>query len=82
MNFEEMAGTMPKEFNSNSSQLQAQVALEALRLYKFMAENNINTLPEGLTKMVDITVCLTPQCHPKFRSEANKISCLCNAVIG
>ena len=54
MSFGEMASMMLKEFNSNSRQLQAQGTLEALRLDKFMAENNINTISEGLTKIVDL----------------------------
>ena len=54
MNFGEMVDMMIKESNRNSRQLQAQGVLEALQLDKFMDENNINTLSEGLTEIVDL----------------------------
>lgn len=46
-----------------------------------MAENEITSRSEGLSKLVDTTERLTAQCQPQFRSDANKTNSLRKAVI-
>ena len=82
MTFEQMADMMVKEYNSDARQLQVQGMLETLRLDKYMAEHDISSHSEGLTKLVDVIERLTPQCQPQFRSDANKINYLRKAVLG
>ena len=82
MIFDEMARMMIREYNSDARQLQVQGRLDTLRLDKCMAEHQITSHSEGLTKIVDLIERLTPQCQPQFRSGANKISYLRKAVLG
>lgn len=58
-----------------------QSALGNLRLDKYMTEHGITTQSEGVTKMVEAIKRLPPQCRPQFRSGANKINFLREAVI-
>lgn len=61
MTFDEMAAMMIKEYNSDARQLQVRSTLENLRLDKYMAEHEISTQSEGLTRLVELIERLAPQ---------------------
>ena len=82
MSFEKMAKIMVDEYNSDSRQLQVQGMLETLRSERYMAEKEISSHSDGLTKIISLIERLTPQCQPQFRSDSNKINYLRKAVLG
>eukprot|EP00171_Calliarthron_tuberculosum_P000682 IDg682t1 len=59
-----------KEYHSDSRQLQVQSNLETLRPAKFMEENDISSVSDGLSKIVDYIERLTPQCPPGYTFNA------------
>eukprot|EP00171_Calliarthron_tuberculosum_P004860 IDg4860t1 len=63
MDFKTVCEKMRKEYNSDSRQLQVQSNLETLRLAKFMEENEISSVSEGLTKVFDYIERLLPNVH-------------------
>ncbi len=53
MDLEIICDRMRPEYHSDSRQLQVQNSLETLKLTTFMEERDINSVSEGLTKLVD-----------------------------
>ncbi len=82
MSFENAAAMMKREYDSDSCQLQVQSSLEWLKLSSFMSAHSVSTESEGLSKIVEHSEKLTPQCPDGFRSHENKIRYLRSAVLG
>ena len=82
MSFEQMAEMMVAEFNSNARQIQVYGILSTLRISSMMAEHELTSFTEGLTKVVSTIEEMAPQCPPHFRSEPHKIGYLRKAVLG
>ena len=80
MDYDQIVMIMRMEFNSNARQVQVQNALENLRPYRFMTKKDINSVSNGLNKIVNHIEKLTSQCPPDFRQEPHSIRYLRNAV--
>lgn len=65
---------------SNAFLLQVKGVLDTLRLRNIVSQNNLTDLTEGLYVAVDKIEEFTPQYHPKFRSDENKIGYIRSAV--
>lgn len=76
-----MASLMEAEYDSPMHQAKVQAEIESLCLPVFMCENELSSLPEGLTKIVDRIKVLTPQDPLPFRDEQTKIRHLRLAVL-
>ena len=81
MSFEQMAEMMVAEFNSNARQIQVYGILSTLTISSMMAEHELTSFTEGLTKVVSTIEEMAPQCLPHFRSEPHKIGYFCKAVL-
>lgn len=64
---------MEAEYDSTDRQPTVQAELEQLFFQTFMHENEIYSLPEGFTRIVDQIKALTPQPPLLFRDEQHKI---------
>jgi len=72
---------MIAEYNSNSRQIQVRRMLDTMRIDAFMAEKGLTSEQAALTDMISTIDSMVPQCPPAFRSDANKISFLRQAII-
>jgi len=81
MSFEDISAFMIAEYNSNSRQIQVRRMLDTMRIDTFMAEKGITSEQAALTDMISTIDSMVPQCPPAFRSDANKISFLRQALI-
>jgi len=81
MSFEDISKLMLAEYNSNSRQIQVRRMLDTMRIDTYMAEKELTSEQAALTDMITTIDSMVPQCPPAFRSDANKISFLRQAII-
>lgn len=68
-----MVYLMQNEYDSSVRQKTIQAEIERVCLHPFMSDNEISSVSDGLNKIVDHTITLTPKDPPHFRDEQHKV---------
>lgn len=81
MSFMGMVNLMKAEYVSVARQATVQAELDGFYLPKFMAEHEIHSVSEGLTKIVNHINTFIPQDPFPFPEEQQKLRCLLFSVM-